>query len=113
MQHLFRTTFKLIGQDPMNTVNNLDDYRHKLIEKIIQADSLEEIKWRLIGAVDDLKDHELNGHLIHRFIDKSINQLNGLSLLDADIKTGLNSKFAKTQLELIKRRSVGENTSNV
>jgi hypothetical protein len=97
----------------MNTVNNLDDYRHKLIDKIIGAESLEEIKWLLSGAVNDLKDHELNGHLMDRFIDKSIDQLNGLGLLHADIKIGLNSKFAKTQLELIKRHSAEENRSDV
>ena len=97
----------------MQTANNIDDYRHKLVENILQADSIEEIKWMLLSSIEDLEDHQLNGHLISRFIEKSINQLNGLSLLDADIKVGVNSKFAKTQLELIKRYREAGNPKHV
>ena len=87
----------------MEQANNIDDYRHKLVQNILQAESPEEIKWMLLSSIEDLKDHQINGHLISRFIEKSINQLNGLSLLDTDIKVSINSKFAKAQLELIKR----------
>lgn len=64
-------------------------------------------------AVKSLKKQEVNESLINRFIDKSINQLNGLSLLELDIRTELNIKYAKSQLAVIKRYSEKEKGSYV
>ena len=91
----------------MVTVNNLDDYRHKLVEKILAADSYEQIKRFLLTAVKSMKEHDVHAHLISRFIDKTLNQLHGISLPGEDIRRELNVKYAKSQLELIKQRRAG------
>jgi hypothetical protein len=87
----------------MKQTYTLDDYRHKLVDKIIHANSLEEVKRYLLTALGSLNKHDVNEHLVSRFIDKSINQLNGLTLLNVDIKTKLNARYGKAQLEIIKR----------
>jgi hypothetical protein len=96
----------------MKKTNNLDDYRRKLVMKIVHADSYEQIKRYLFTATKALEEHQLNGHLINRFIDKSINQLHGLGLLELNPKAKLNALYAKRQLELIKRR-ITENKTDV
>ena len=90
----------------MVTVNNLDDYRHKLVDKILTAESYEQIKRFLLTAVKSMKAHDVHANLISRFIDKTLNQLHGITLLGEDIRLELNIKYAKSQLELIKRHSV-------
>ena len=96
----------------MVTVNNLDDYRHKLVDKILTADSYEQIKHLLLTAVKRMKEHDVHEHLISRFIDKVLNHLNGISLLGEDFRLQLNIKYAKSQLELIKRGRENQ-TNNV
>ena len=97
----------------MKKTVTLDDYRHKLVGKVVKAESYEHIKRYMLTAIRSLRKHEINGHLIARFIDKSINQLHGLSLLETDVKTNLNLKYAKLQLEIIKRRTETENANYV
>ena len=97
----------------MKEINNLDDYRHKLIDKILQANSYEQIKRFLLTAISSLKKYPLNGHLISRFIDKSINQLHGVCLLDTDVKLRLNARYAKSQLEMIKRSREEEKADHI
>ena len=87
----------------MATIISLDDYRHKLVDKILIAGTYEQIKRFLLVAIKSMKEREVHGHLINRFIDKTINQLYAISLLDQDLKRQLNIKYAKSQLELIKR----------
>jgi hypothetical protein len=94
----------------MVTVNNLDDYRHKLVDKILAAESYEQIKLFLLTAVKSMKEHDVHEHLISRVIDKTLNQLHGISLLGEDVKRELNIRYAKSQLALIKRER--ENKTN-
>ncbi len=84
-------------------MNSLDDYRHKLVDKVINAESCEQVKRYLVAAVGSLEKQEVGQLLISRFIDKSINQLTGLGLLETGIKAGLNIQYAKAQLEITKR----------
>lgn len=97
----------------MVTITNLDDYRHKLVDKILIAGTYEQIKCFLLTAIKSMKEREVHGHLINRFIDKTINQLHAISLLDEDLKRQLNIKYAKSQLELIKRRGDEEKNNHV
>lgn len=96
----------------MVTVNNLDDYRHKLVDEILTAGSYEQIKLFLLTAVKRMKEHDVHEHLISWFIDKTLNQLHGIRLLSEDFRRELNIKYAQSQLELIKRRRKN-NTNNV
>lgn len=50
----------------------LDDYRHKLMNKIIIAGSEEESLRFVDTALKSLVKNKVNGHIIERFIDKVI-----------------------------------------
>lgn len=94
-------------------IASLDDYRHKLVEKILHANSFEQIKRFILTALRSLHKHQVNGHLVARFIDKAIDQFDGLSLLDLDIHCRLNAKYAKSQLEIIRRHTEESKSAHV
>ncbi len=88
----------------MNKKNTLDDYRHNLIDKIMHSGSYEEVKRYLLTAICSLEKHKINGHVVERFINKALDQLHGLSLLDMDVKSLSNVRYGKVQLEHIKAK---------
>jgi hypothetical protein len=54
---------------------SLDDYRIKLINKILFAASQEEVKRYIDAAIKALQQRKVNGHIIARFVDKIISEL--------------------------------------
>jgi len=62
----------------------LDDYRRKLINKILISPSPEEVRRFSNTAVRSLVEHKVHGYIIVRFIDKTINELNEFNLLQKD-----------------------------
>ena len=54
---------------------SLDDYRIKLINKILFAASQEEVKRYVDTAIKALQQRKVNGHIIARFVDKIISEL--------------------------------------
>jgi hypothetical protein len=97
----------------MNKKSNLDDYRHNLVDKILHSGSYEEVKRYLLTAIYSLEKHKVNGHLVERFIEKTLGQLEGLSLLNMDAKSLMNVRFAKMQLENIKTNRCKIKVGNV
>lgn len=49
---------------------NLDDYRCKLISKIMQAPSTDHVTRFFNAAIKSLKEHKVNGYVTKRFLDK-------------------------------------------
>lgn len=49
---------------------NLDDYRCKLISKIMQAQSTDHVTRFFNAAIRSLKEHKVNGYVTKRFLDK-------------------------------------------
>lgn len=97
----------------MNKKSNLDDYRHNLVDKILHSVSYEEVKRYLLTAICSLEKHKINGHLVERFIDKTLDQLHGLSLLDIEAKHLMNVRYAKMQLEHLKTNRCKIKVGNV
>lgn len=49
---------------------NLDDYRCKLVSKILQAPTTEHVTRYFNAAIRSLKEHKVNGYVTIRFLDK-------------------------------------------
>jgi len=62
----------------------LDDYRHKLIKKILLSASPEEVRRFGNTAIRSLIEHKVHGYIIVRFIDKIINDLKEFNLLNKE-----------------------------
>lgn len=60
-------------------IKKLDDYRAKLITKILLATSPEEAKRYCHAAIHGLGDQQLQGYLIVRFLEETINELGNFS----------------------------------
>ncbi len=60
----------------------LATYRAELINNILFAPSQEEVKGICNGAVHDLEDRHLQGHLIIRFLEKTRSELAAFNPLD-------------------------------
>lgn len=97
----------------MKKVKSLDDFRHKLVDKILHSRSYEEVKRYLLAAIYSLEKHKIHGHLVGRFIDKTLDQLHGMSLFDMEVKFLVNVQYAKLQLEIIKRHRVERKEGHV
>jgi hypothetical protein len=61
--------------------STLDDYRRKLINKILLSASPEEVRRFSNTAIRSLIEHKVHGYIIVRFIDKTINDLQTFNLL--------------------------------
>jgi hypothetical protein len=85
-------------------MSDLDEYKCKLVGKILLATSNEQIKRFLLTAIRSLEKNNVHGHIVNRFIDKAVLQLDELKNPEADIRTLMNIKFASSQLALLKRR---------
>lgn len=76
--------------------NTLEDFRCKLIDKIIAAPNEEAINRYINAALKGLKKHNVNGHIVNRFLAKTVFQLQGkmpeqfLEKQKENIQTALN-----------------------
>lgn len=76
----------------------MDEYRCKLINKILFASSQEEVKRYVDTAMKGLRDHKVNGHIIARFLEKAAKHLEEFSPANHDSQQWANIKMAKTLL---------------
>lgn len=73
----------------------LDEYRTKLINKILFARSQDEVKRFIEAAIKALKQHGVNGHLIVRFVDKMYSDLSLFNPMNKDAQQWSNISMAK------------------
>lgn len=74
---------------------SLDEYRVKLITKILFASSQEEVKRFLDTAMKALEQNKVNGHLVSRFIEKIISDLELFNPMKKEAQQWSNIKLAK------------------
>ena len=79
----------------------LDDYRCKLINKILFASSLKEVKRFIEAAMKSLKMHQVHGHTIARFAEKTIKSLEEFKTADNDMQQWANIHYAKLEFDKI------------
>lgn len=73
----------------------LDDYRRKLINKILLSTSPEEVTRFSNTAIRSLIEHKVHGYIIVRFIDKTIVDLEQVNPLNKDEQKWNNIALAK------------------
>ena len=80
----------------------LDEFRTKLISNIQVSQSQEEVGALIDGAMAELERNEVNGHIIVRFVDKIIDQLETFSPMKKDAQQWSNINMARVLFNRIK-----------
>ncbi|MEO8769652.1 MAG: hypothetical protein ABI402_06195 [Ferruginibacter sp.] len=83
---------------------SLTEYQGKLISKIMCATSQEEVKRYIETAMKSLELYKLNGHIIHRFVDKIIYELELFSPINKNANQWSNIKMARVCFNKIKTK---------
>ncbi|HEX7844791.1 MAG TPA: hypothetical protein VF476_03260 [Chitinophagaceae bacterium] len=73
----------------------LDEYRHKLINKILFAVSHDEVKRYCDAAVNELESKQLNGYLVARFLEKTTNDLEQFDPMNKEAQQWSNIRAAR------------------
>ncbi len=83
---------------------SLESYREKLIHKILSATSQEETRRFIDTGIKALEKHKLNGHIVTRFVEKTIEELEILSPMNKDAQQWSNIQTARILLGRIKNQ---------
>ena len=87
---------------------SLDDFRCKLINKILFAESQQDVKRFCDGALEGLEQHNVNAHIVVRFVDKIISELDQFSPMNKDAQQWSNIQMARIHFNRIKMRLTAE-----
>lgn len=80
----------------------LDDHSTKLINKILFAASQEEVKQFIDSAMIAFELNKVNGHVIARFVDKIISELDLFSPMKKDAQQWSNITMARILFNRVK-----------
>ena len=83
---------------------SLDEYRTKLINKILLAGSQDEVKRFIDAAIKALEQNKVNGHIVGRFVDKITSEIDLFNPIDKNAQQWSNIKIAKIQLFRVKKK---------
>jgi hypothetical protein len=72
---------------------SLNDYRSKLIKKILLSHSQTDVKRIIDTAVKSLEQYELNGHIIIRFTERMSDELALFNAMNKDSQQWSNIKW--------------------
>jgi hypothetical protein len=81
---------------------SLDEYRTKLVSKILFASSQEEVKGFIDTALKALEQNNVNGYIIFRFIEKIISDLELFNPMKEEAQQWSNIKCARILFNGIK-----------
>ena len=82
----------------------LDEYRHKLIDKILLAESSRDVLRFSDTALRSLNEHKVHSYIIVRFIDKTLMNLEEVSSLRIGEKQHSNIKSAIDHFVHVRRK---------
>ncbi|MBK7291602.1 MAG: hypothetical protein KBF82_08445 [Chitinophagaceae bacterium] len=83
---------------------SITEYREKLIAKIMLASSQDEVKRYIDTAMKSLEQHNLNGHIVSRFIEKILDELESFSPMNKEAQQWSNIKMGRICFNQIKRK---------
>ena len=83
---------------------SLDEFRLTLVRNILKASSQEEVTALVSVAVTSLEENSVNGYIILRFADKTIDQLEEFSAMRKDASQWSNIHMAKILFNRLKNR---------
>jgi retron-type reverse transcriptase len=86
----------------------IDDYRCKLINKILFATSQEEVKRFVAAAMKGLQQHKVNGYVVARFINKMLQHLEEFKHSDHNAQQCNNIEMARISFSELKISMYGE-----
>ena len=81
-----------------------DEYRIKLINKILFATSQEQVKGSIDEAIQAMEQNKVNKHLIARFTTRMINDLESFDPMNKEAQQWANIKSAKVLLNRVWNR---------
>jgi len=81
---------------------SFEEYRTKLINKILFAASQEDVKRFIVTALKALEQKKVNGHLVSRFIEKIISDLELFNPMKEESQQWRNIKLARILFNRIK-----------
>jgi hypothetical protein len=84
---------------------SLDEFRTKLLNKIVLASCQDEVKRYIDTALKALQQNKVNSHIINRFIDKIMSELNLFNPMKKEAQEWSNIKVARILFNRIKSRS--------
>src|SRR5262245_49850485 len=91
-------------QDAESLYMNIQDFRTKLIDKIIiHADSAEDVSRVIRAAARGVKANGVHGHLIVRVMEKLITELEEIKLLNREAQLQINFEEAVSTCESIRQ----------
>ena len=82
----------------------LDDYRRKLINKILLSTSPDEVRRFINTAIRSLIDHKVHGYIIVRFIDKTLYDLEEFNPINKEEQQWNNIIMAKDHFTQFRRK---------
>ena len=82
----------------------LDEYRVKLIHKILFAGSQDEVKRYVDAAMKAFEMNKINGYVIARFVDKTIHELELFSPMKEDSQQWSNILMAKVLFHRLRQK---------
>ena len=83
---------------------SLDEYRTKLINKILFASSQEEVKGFIDTDIKALEQNKVHGHIISRFVEKIIGDLKLFNPMKKEAQQWSNIKIALILFNRIKNK---------
>lgn len=83
---------------------SLDEYKCKLITKILFVGSQYEVKRFCDAAMKGLDHHKVNGHIVARFVDKIISELERFNPMKKDAQQWSNIQIARIHFNRIKQQ---------
>lgn len=83
----------------------LNDYRCKLINKILFAASQEEVGSFIDAAMKGLEENKVNGHIVYRIVNMLIYDLEQFNPMDKNAQQWSNIKLARTLFNKLKTSS--------
>lgn len=83
---------------------SLDEYRTKLISHILYAKSQNDVSRFVTAAIKALEQNKVNGHIIARFVDKIINDLDEFNGANKDAQHWSNIQEAKNLFNCIRQK---------
>ena len=90
----------------------IDNYRCKLINKILFSGSTDEVRRFINAAMKSLEEHKVNGYIIVRFVNKMILDLEQFDPVNKNAMQCSNIEMAKTLFKRIKLRFEPEPSQN-
>ena len=85
---------------------SLDEFRRALVRNILKASSQEEVTALVSAAVTSLEENGVNGHIIRRFADKTMDQLDEFNAMRKDASQWSNIHMAKILFNRLKNRLI-------